>query len=173
MKVLVFGSLLFILAFVLHLVIWKIRLPRRQVKTMLQIFFITLIAGVSALWNAPSSFTFMGIPSPSSLWECLHITLFFISLTLAYMITYSALEADSPSLVMIMTIHKSEPEGLDRDRFSALMSDDTLVIPRIKDVLLDRMVYMDGNRYCLTEKGKLMARMFIFYRALIKAPEGG
>ena len=173
MRVLVFGLLLFILAFVLQLTLWKIHLPRRQVKTMLQIFFATLVCGVTALWCAPPSFTLMGLPAPSSPWGYLHICLFFISLTLAYMITYSALEADSPSLVMIMTIYNSEPEGLDRDRFRELMSDETLVMPRIKDVLLDRMVYMDGDRYCLTDKGRLMARLFLFYRSLVNAPEGG
>jgi hypothetical protein len=173
MKVLVFGLALFCLAFVFHLIVWKIRLPRRQVKTMLQIFFATLIGGIFALWNAPPSFEIFNISSPDNIWEYLHICLLFISLTLAYMITYSALEADSPSLVMVMTINNAEPEGLDKERFEELMSDEMLVMPRINDVLLDKMVYMEGNKYRLTSKGTLMARIFNFYRKLINAPEGG
>ncbi len=173
MKVLVFGLSLFGLAFILHLAIWKIRLPERQVKTMLQIFFATLTAGILALWNAPPLFEIFGISPPDNIWEYLHICLMFVSLTLAYMITYSALEADSPSLVMVMSINSAEPWGLDKKRFEELMSDDILIMPRIRDVILDRMVYMDGGKYRLTPKGVLIARIFIFYRNLINAPEEG
>ncbi len=173
MKVLVFGLSLIFIAFILHLIVWRIRLPQRQVKTMLQMFFATLTAGILALWNAPPSFEIFGISPPDNIWEYLHICLMFVSLTLAYMITYSALEADSPSLVMVMAINNAEPGGLDKDKFGEMMSDDILVMPRIKDVLLDRMVYMDGDKYRLTPKGALMARIFIFYRTLINAPEDG
>lgn len=173
MKVLVFGLTIFCLAFILHLIVWKIRLPKRQVKTMLLLFFAVLFGSILILWNAPASFTFLNLTAPDNMWEYLHICLFFVSLTLAYMITYSALEADSPSLVMVMVINSAEPEGLDKKRFGELMSDETLVMPRIKDVLTDRMVYMEGDRYCLTPKGAFMARMFILWRRLINAPEEG
>jgi hypothetical protein len=173
MKVLVFGSSLFAIAFMLHLIAWRIRLPKRHVRTMLQIFFITLFAGMIALWIAAPSFEIFGISRPDDIWEYLHICLMFVSLTLAYMITYSAIEADSPSLVMVMAIDNAEPDGLDRDKFDEMMSDDILVMPRIRDVLLDRMVYMDGDKYRLTHKGVLIARVFIFYRNLINAPENG
>ncbi|MEW6599720.1 MAG: hypothetical protein AB1499_02000 [Nitrospirota bacterium] len=173
MKVLVFGLTIFCAAFVLHLMVWKIRLPNRQVKTMLLIFFAVLLGSILILLNAPSSFKFFDLAPPENIWEYLHICLFFISLTLAYMITYSALEADSPSLVMVMTISRAEPEGLDKKRFGELMSDETLVMPRIRDVLTDKMAYMEGGRYRLTPKGALMARLFILWRRLINAPEEG
>jgi hypothetical protein len=173
MKVLVFGFTIFCLAFMVHLIIWKIRLPKRQVKTMLLLFFATLLSSTLILSNAPASFKFFNLTAPDNIWEYLHICLFFISLTLAYMITYSALEADSPSLVMVMAINNAEPEGLDKNKFGELMSDETLVMPRIRDVLTDKMAYMDGDRYRLTPKGAFMARMFILWRRLINAPEDG
>ncbi len=173
MKVLVFGLTIFCLAFMVHLIVWKIRLPKRQVKTMLLLFFATLLSSIIILWNAPASFKLLNLTAPDNIWEYLHICIFFISLTLAYMITYSALEADSPSLVMVMAINNAEPDGLDKKRFEELMSDQTLVMPRINDILIDRMAFMDGDRYCLTSKGALMARIFIFYRKLINAPEEG
>ena len=171
MKVLVFGLTIFCLAFMVHLIVWKIRLPKRQVKTMLLLFFATLLSSLIILWSAPASFKLLNLAAPDDIWEYLHICLLFISLTLAYMITCSALEADSPSLVMVMAINNAEPDGLDKMRFKELMSDETLVMPRINDILIDGMAYMDGDRYCLTPKGALMARIFIFYRKLINAPE--
>jgi len=173
MKVLVFGLMIFCLAFLIHLIVWKIRLPKRQVKTMLLLFCATLLGSILLLWNAPASFKLFNLTAPDNIWEYLHICLFFVSLTLAYMITYSALEADSPSLVMVMAINSAEPEGLDKKRFGELMSDETLVMPRIRDVLTDKMVYMEGDKYRLTPKGAFMARMFTLWRRLINAPEEG
>ena len=40
MKVLVYSLVLFGLAFIIHFVIWKIRLPKKQRKTILQISYI-------------------------------------------------------------------------------------------------------------------------------------
>ena len=99
--------------------------------------------------------------------------MFYLSLLLAYMITYTALEADSPSLVMVMAISSAAPDGLDKTRFDQMMSDDTLIVPRIKDLVLDKMAYVDGEKYHLTPKGILMAQIFVFYRKLLAAPKGG
>lgn len=148
-------------------------MPVRQVKTMLYIFFSTLVVGIILFLNIPSLFSIFNLQFHLNFWEYLHICLFFTSLTLAYMITYSALEADSPSLVMVMTISNAEPEGLDKKVFEQLMSDDILVMPRIKDLLIDHMVYMEGNVYRLTAKGALMATLFLFYRKLTNAPDDG
>ena len=139
----------------------------------MQLFFATLVAELLALMNAPPTFKFFYLSAPGSYWEYLHICLFFVSLLFAYMITYTALEADSPSLVIVTTIGSAGRGGLDKKRFEQLMSDDKLVVPRIEDLFLDKMAYMDGEKYRLTPKGVLMARIFVYYRKLIDAPKGG
>jgi len=52
MKVLFWGIFLFWAAFFVHVLVWKIHLPKRQTKTLLQIFFATLIVGLFTLWSA-------------------------------------------------------------------------------------------------------------------------
>jgi hypothetical protein len=173
MKVLLFGSALFFIAFIIHFIVWKLRLPKRQTKTMLQIFFITMTAGITGFRLMPGLINIFGISSPQTLPELLHIAQFFISLTLAYMITYSAIEADSPSLVMVLRIHRAGGTGLKKDIFEKEMSDELLIEPRVKDLLLDKMAFLDGNIYKLTTKGSLFAKIFIFYRRLLNAPMGG
>lgn len=172
MKVIFWSILSLSIAFILHLVVWKIRLPERQTKTMLQLFFGTLIVVTAALFANPE-FKMFGISAPAQWTEFLHISLFFTSFTLAYMITYSALEADSPSLVMTLTIAKAGGNGLSKNIFDATMTDDILVKPRIQDLLLDQMAYCESGKYKLTAKGILFARIFIFYRNLLKAQKGG
>ena len=89
------------------------------------------------------------------------------------MITYSALEADSPSLVIITTIANAGSNGLDKKSFDELMNDNVLVKPRIRDLLLNKMVEMDGDRYVLTPKGILFARIFIIYRKIMNVSRKG
>lgn len=173
MLVLIYSLLLFSLAFIIHVVFWKIYLPKRQTKVLLQIFFGILSAGILSLISISFFVSEVDNIVPQKIPEYLHICLIFISLTLSYMITYSALEADSPTLVMVMTIEKSGDRGLDKEEFDRILNDDLLIKPRIRDLITDKMAYLDGEKYKLTSKGILFALIFIFYRRLLNAPKGG
>lgn len=89
------------------------------------------------------------------------------------MVTYSALEADSPSLVMIMTIANSGNEGLTQKNFEKKINNDSLIMPRLKDILSEKLAYLDGDIYKLTSKGHIIARIFITYRKIVKRERKG
>ena len=172
MAVLIWGIFSFLLAFFLHLLVWRTRLPKRQARTMLIIFFGVFPAiFLGAIW--------LGIKNPTSSWflhsfsEYIHTAFLHLVLTLAYLNTYPALEADSPSLVVTGTIFQAGRDGLAKDIFQESMTDDILLVPRLKDLLLDEMAFMEGEKYRLTSKGIWLARIFSFYRHLIRAPKGG
>lgn len=175
MKVLTHGCLITVVSFVLHYVIWKIRIPERQIKGILSIFFGVL--GVCILFEALllqySEDPWLAETLLTDLSERLHVILFVTAMTLAYMITYTAIEADSPSLVMITRISGGGAEGFDRNKFDDAMNDDLLVLPRINDLVLDKMAVVEQGRYRLTRKGRLFARIFIYYRRLLNAGIGG
>lgn len=173
MKVLFLGLAYFCLAFFLHLTIWKVHIPKRQTKTLLQIFLGTLFVGLFTSWTVSSLVANYSLFLPKGLSQYLHISLFFISLTLAYITTYSAIEVDSPSLVMVMTIARAGSKGLDKKSFDQLITDDVLIKPRIRDLVVDKMVFMDKYKYRLTPKGVIFAKIFIIYRKLLKASKGG
>ena len=173
MKILLFGTVLLLISFTLHVLIWKIRLPVRQTKVLLQVFFGVLLAGIAIFYYLPPSFEIFGMSAPRLISEIVQTIIYFVSFTLAYMITYSAIEADSPSLLMVMLISRKKKEGLEIEIFEREMSDEILIKPRIKDLLLDKMLVYDGRRYQMTFKGRLMAKIFIFYRKLLNAPRGG
>lgn len=170
MSVLCWGGTLFLVALLLQLIVWRISLPRRQTKMLLSIFFSTLAIGLFVAHALSSPGNVLAINSFSGY---IHISIFFVSLTLAYMITYSAIEADSPSLSMVNSIAKAGPGGLDEQLFIQMMSDDLLVNPRIEDLLRDKMAYQAGNKLRLTTKGLLFARLFILQRKLLDLPKGG
>jgi len=173
MKVLLWGIILFVVAFIFHLIIWKIRLPKRQIKALLLIFFGILILGLLNLWSNTLPLKGLRVAVPLTMAEYLHIALFFTSLTLAYVVTYTALEVDSPSMVMVINIANAGPEGLDKTAFEKTLTDDILVTPRLRDLVTSEVTYMDGNKYRLTPKGIMLARIFVFYRKLMNNTSKG
>lgn len=173
MKVLFWGLMIFGLSFLLHFIIWKIHLPKKHTKALLQVFFFTLIACISIL----ISFSLFSVKfrtiAPGGFKEYFHICLFFISLMLAYIVNYSALEVDSPSLTMVLDIAKRGDAGLGQEEIRLLMNDDLLVNPRISDLITNHMIYLKNDKYRLTYRGFLFARIFVFYRRLLNLPKGG
>lgn len=173
MKILFSGLCIFGIAFVTHLILWRAYIPKRHTNVLLQIFFGTwslfLIASLVSRIIIPSYVGFL----PNNFLEHLYIFLFFTSLTLSYIITYSAIEVDSPSLIMVIAISNAGKEGLAKDKFDEMMNNDILVKPRISDLLRDEMVYMEKDKYCLTNKGEFFIKIFVFYRKLLDAPLKG
>ncbi|MCP4369916.1 MAG: hypothetical protein GY797_17645 [Deltaproteobacteria bacterium] len=133
----------------------------------MQVFIIVFSVGIFVLWKFHLSFPFLGISPPVNVPEYLQVSLLFFSLTAAYMITYTALEADSPSLVIVSTIIDAGPEGLEKKCFDELVDDDVLIKPRVHDLGRDKMMCLEQDRYRLTPKGLLMARIFIVHRQLM------
>jgi len=172
MTVLLWGILIFVFGFALHFLIWKVRLPQRQVKTFLQIFFGVWIISIFSLIGIENSFPDNPL-LPHTLWEYIHISFLTLVIVLSYMNTYPGIEADSPTLVIVHAIKNAGSEGLEKSSLEKKLNNDVLVSPRIQDLLTDHMAYLDGSILRLTSKGKLMARIFIFYRSLMKAPKGG
>jgi len=173
MSVLVFSLLLTAVAFIIHFIIWKIRLPVHQKSILIYIFGVTLIAGLGFLFKFRENISLLGTNAPRELHEYFQICIFFISVSLAYMVTYSALEADSPSLVMIMTIANSGKEGLSQKNFEEKINNNTLIIPRLKDTLSEKLAYLKEDKYNLTPKGRIISTIFMVYREIIKREKKG
>lgn len=173
MSILFCGLILFSLAFCLHLLAWKIRIPKGQTSVLLLIFSATLLAGLCGLWLASESCGVRNIFMPQKASDYLHIALFFISLALVYIATYPAIEVDSPSLLIVNKIAEAGSSGLDKNKLAKVIDDDLLVKPRIHDLLSDKLVYFSGDKYKLTGRGRLIAGIFCSYRKLLKATKGG
>jgi hypothetical protein len=173
MNVLVYSLILLATAFVAHLLVWRVRLPRRQTRALASLFALVLAVGLAAAQIAAAAVPEWAPHLPLSAAQSVHIALFFTAFTLAYLITYSALETDSPSLIMVMTLDRAGSEGMAIGQFLRFLNDKLLVFPRIDDLLRDDMVQIDGQRYRLTAKGRRFVRVFLLHRGLLGAPKGG
>ncbi len=173
MSELFYGIILIAIAFFLHISIWKIRTPVHQKSLLIGMFSEVLLTGLVILFYSRQHIRFFGVKAPQELFEYVQIFIFFISVSLAYMVTYSALEADSPSLVMIMTIAKAGERGLEKKIFEEKMNDKILLLPRVNDLISEKLAYIENGRYKLTSKGLMFARLFNIYRKILKRPQMG
>jgi hypothetical protein len=110
------GVSLFTIALAVHVIVWRTCLPRRQLFTLAIVFILTPIAAIlfGALMN---DFIFKILPMGIVL-----IALFYFSLAFDYVILFSAIEADSPSLTMIALIQQRGLEGIRREELETLMT---------------------------------------------------
>ncbi len=173
MTALIYGTLLILTAFLLQIIIWRIHLPKRQTVVLLFIFFTIIAVGPSILSHFAPGFNILGVGPPSTFYEFLQTWLFTVAVTLAYMITYSAIEADSPSLIMILMVHNAGVNGLPKDEMEKKLTNDLLILPRLKDLITDNMAVLNQERYVLTPKGIFLANLFNFYRNVLGLGKGG
>ncbi len=173
MSVLFYGIIAFSLGFSIHFIIWKISLPKKnQSVALLKIFFGVLFIAILIFIKA-SNTVFSVLSPPHTVAEYIEFFILYTSLTLAYIATYSAVEVDSPSLVMLLIIAKMFPEGLDKQKLFSLLNDNLLVIPRLNDLVSDKMVVIDKDIYKLTPKGRFLMNTIILFRRLLNLPKGG
>ncbi len=149
-------------AWLVHAAVWQVRIPRRQTRAILLIFAGTLAVGLYA-----------GVHLLPGFLDCGRAALFFLACTAAYVVTYSAIEADSPSLAIMLRIARAGAGGIAAHAVVREMSDEVLIIPRIADLVRDGMVCVSDARYLLTPKGRRFVRIFIGWRALLGLPRGG
>ncbi|MDD5465381.1 MAG: hypothetical protein PHP73_03455 [Candidatus Omnitrophica bacterium] len=163
MSVLISGSLLFTIALLLHLVVWRLHYPGNPIKTLILLFGAVLLSGIIFL----VSYTFYTVP------QYLHIVLLFFSLSICYLITYSAIEADSPSLVIVSRIARAGKEGLLFERIRESLGSDLLIEPRLKDLVESGLVDLSGSTYRINEKGRLFVLPFVVFRNFLGLGKGG
>jgi len=172
MSVLVCGLALFIIAFLLHIAIWRFKKPANNIKVLITLFNLVLVFGMTVLIFLGYAYPDFSI-LPHRLASYIYITVFFCSLFICYLLSYPAIEADSPSLVIVRYIHQAGKSGLFPERIKELLKDDLLVMARIKDLVDAGLADFSGQIYKINKKGVLFILPFIAYRRLLGLGKGG
>jgi len=172
MIVLFIGVSLFFISLSLHIFIWRFSIPRNQRRTLLIIFILILVLGMSSIIIIDTIIGLFKINTSILLIQVIHIVLLYTGLTLAYIVTYSALEVDSPSLVIINIIVNNK-EGISVKDLYRNLTDDMLLKPRLEDLSKENMAIKIDDIYYITQKGANMARLFNFYRKILNISASG
>jgi len=160
---------LFLFAFALHWFWWRLRIPRRQSAVLLLIFTAALPIGLAIAWFRPLAKTEV----PWNFWSLAHISVFHVSMALAYVVTYSGLEERSPSMSLLLYVAESRTRGRTQDELYAILSGATPIETRLQALVRDRMIEQDGDVFRITSKGRLWAIVFGAWRRLLGMKKGG
>ena len=171
MRPIVGAALAFVFLIVVQLVVWRWRRPGHYTALSVLSFlvFIASVATFEVLRLTTGAVGFL----PQSAWDYWNFLMLYVALTLAYMITYSAVQADSPSMSILLLIEQTGGRGATVAGLTGALNDQVLVVPRLDDLVVGRLVIFEGRRYNVTPNGSFLARIYIFYRALLKMEKGG
>jgi hypothetical protein len=143
---------LFSIAWVIHLVWWRICLPRHH-TTALVLLFTTVPVAVGALLATTDR---LGILTPSA-WAS--VALFHTGSSLCYFITYAGVEETSPSLVIIRALERAGQAGATRGDLAPFISNESFITPRLNSLQRDGFVTLQTGCYHLTKRGRSAARL--------------
>jgi hypothetical protein len=165
----VFGVLL-----VLQLVVWRVRGPVGGHYVTLAGLYVVALGLALAVFAAGA-----GVPGvaawivPVSLREWTDFLLLSLATTLAYMVTYSAVQADSPSMTILLHVERAGARGRRPEELAAVLDDRAVILPRVDDLVGSALATLENGRYVISRRGALLARTYIAYRGLLKMEKGG
>lgn len=172
MSAIVASAAAMVLLFVTQAVVWRLRRPGHYTGlTVLALLVLAASLGTCAWVQASAAGPSLVLPHG---WvEYWSFVMLYLTLAVAYMITYSAVQADSPSMSILLMIREAEPHGLTQADLVRRLDDDALIVPRLQDLVIGKLAVRTGDRYVITDSGSRLARIYIGYRRLLKMEKGG
>ena len=152
---------LFCLAF--HIILWRLRHPKRHALTLLLTFFVPLF--LVAL--------FMIMFRIDVAWPTLAaVGLLHAAISCAYIQVYPASQADSPSLKVLLLVGKSMPVGMTENEIQASFNEVALLEARIQDLIDSGLAAESGGKLELSPRGRLLITPFILLRRMLGLDAG-
>ena len=169
-SVILTGMASFSFCLALHVMLWRHARPRSDVWALLWIFLglptmLAMIALGGGLFLPHA-----GFPAPL---EVGAVLLLHWALSAAYVQTYPAAQAQSPSLEIANAVAKSVPRGLSREELLTTVGTGTLVTARVEDLVSNRFVRMEGDRCVLTPGAARLVDFFVWLRTVLGIPGQG
>ncbi len=167
------GIIIFVICLVLHIFIWRWRFPHYRPVVLVTIFIIIpsmagiVIAGLD--W-------FGFIPALNSInishTDLLAVYLLHFAISAAYILSYPAVEAVSPSLAISLLIGDSGKRGVQYEDLAQYFSPKVLLQPRIKDLVEAGLITELNGYVSITPRGIIFVNCFILLRRLLGLPIG-
>lgn len=163
MGALVAAGFAFALALLIQVGLWRWRRPAGHYAGLLGVGLAALgltAAGLAAL-------------RPLSGFGYASFATLYVALVLAYATTYSAVQADSPTMSVLLRLEAAGARGASVEELLAALTDDALVVPRLDDLVTGRLARLERDRYVVGRRGALIARTYVGFRRLLKMERGG
>jgi len=170
LRIFAYGFALFFCSLIAHVLVWRHNTPRASTLSLVWIFlvipagfFLSAIAGFLPRLGC-LSWSRMAI---------LEVWLLHFSLSSAYLASYPAARAVSPSLDILLMIASAPEQKLSErdieDRYRKMR----VVGARIDDLMQYRLIRDKGGLFVLSPVAQAIVRVFILYRRMLGLPIGG
>lgn len=164
MPAILFAPAWLALTFVLHVAVWRLRRPRRQTAAVLAFFLASMPIGLAVAWIGG----FARDPA-----DLVLIAQFLVAAALAYTCINSAIQEDSPALMVVTFVALAGPGGCTADDVRAALGSDLTLAPRLRDFETAGMIEHRDGRYRLTARGYRFRHGFELIRRMLRLPRGG
>ena len=164
-----FGLGLLVFSMLVHIIMWR-SVPIRNQPSRLAIIFLVLPVLVIVLClAAPSSWG--ATPQwPWIIW-CL-VYLLDLSLSLSYMILYTAVTGFSPSIAILEHVEENMPKGLPRQELvPPWFTHEKLAGARQDNLIGRQLVSSSGGMLQLRPRGRFIALCFLIFRRFLGLPD--
>jgi hypothetical protein len=154
------GIFLFGVGFLVHLCVWKIRIPEKQIRVLLSIFFLLFIACVLLCIYFSESNRLINFTAPKNLAEYISFATLFFSLLGTYLFLYAGLIDVGPSVTFILSIADAGEKGIDKKTLQSLITAEGFFGSRIESLIEGKYICKVGDKYIVSQKGiKLLVRV--------------
>jgi hypothetical protein len=171
MAILQWGVGLFLLAFFLHLLVWRIHKPRSPIKILLAIFLGTVVVGLATLYFGAGVVRSLGLAELSTLAAYLHVLVFFIAMAFSYIVGYTVLEWDSPTLSIVTMIARAGKNGLEEAELIQRAEKLPFLESRMQDLIRGGILVEREGRYVLSARPHLFFRSILLYNRLLRTEQ--
>ena len=160
-------------ALLVQLLVWRVRRPKRQYLSL-----VALYLGMLPIAVAVVHLVALGEPSvvrllPGSVFEHANAAMLYLALTVSFGVTYSAIQADSPTMMVLLRLDLGGPAGLTKEELLSRLTNDVLVASRLDDLVAGNLISLRDGRYVIGSRGDLIARACIGFRRLMRMERGG
>jgi len=155
--IIVMISIGFFLAFLaIHVIWWRTRLPSNTIRAIFRLYLVCMMVDVVILGAVTQNFA-----------ATLYGALIFALAGISYTITYTAVDSDSPTLMMVAELAARKDRGMSLEEMLDLVRVRPFVRSRVDQMLRDGMLVERGGRYALTDISSFSLTLFNTYRKLV------
>ena len=172
--IIIYGLLLFTISLACHVLVWRFIRPGNNLSNLLAVFlllpgilYITLILLVRY-----GLLLHTGEAPPMTAPELFAVFFLHTALSAAYIVSFPALQANCPSLTILLVIKSSMPRGNTYSEIKSAFTKESSLSLRELDLIEARLIKKSGSAYTITSKGRFLLLPFILFRRLLGLSAG-
>lgn len=166
-SVLPIGFLLFFVSLCIHVAIWRWWRPQNDILALFIIFLVLPVTAIPAILIFRVSGMFSPLNCTCTFRVLVSGLFLHFALSAAYIMSYPASQAVSPSLIIILIIARAMPIGCTQKEIESHFDDDILLNNRFQDLIDAKLAKEQNGALTLTTRGIVITRVFSFYRRLL------